>query len=104
MESFSLSLRCLISIMKYFALNLGRRIDYSEEGMWPSCLFQLYPNSTILCCKSFFCYKFVVIYVMTVIASEFVSLNDLLLSEYLTGLCAKGALPTVNPLALEMSI
>jgi hypothetical protein len=35
---------------------------------------------------------------MIIIGSEFVSLNDVLLSEYLIGLCAKGTLPTVNQL------
>ena len=35
---------------------------------------------------------------MTIIDSEFGSLNDVVLSEYLIGLCAKGALPTVNQL------
>jgi hypothetical protein len=35
---------------------------------------------------------------MTIIGSEFVSLNDVLLNEYLVVLCAKGALPTVNQL------
>ena len=82
--------------MKYFALNLGRRNDYPEEGLRPSHLLQLYPNSTILCCKSLCSYRFVVIYLMTIIGSEFVSLNNVLLSECVTELCAKGALPTVN--------